>query len=286
MNTTRIGWIGLGNMGIPMAQQLLKAGYPLTVYNRNPEKAKLLQQAGAAIASTPSELTRQSDVIFIMVSDDEATSAVLVDEHGVLQEDSTGKIIVNMSTVSPGINRAMNTFCTKLGCSYLDAPVSGSVKQAETGQLVIMAGGERAVFEQVKPILLHLGKLAMLVGDHGSGNAAKLAINTLLGIHALGLAEATLFALQNNISPADLFTLFEHSALGNIFMKIKGDAILQGNYKAAFALKHIAKDLQLAAMEGLSSPLADTANQVFTEATSTHGEEDIIAVIRHLHKGI
>ncbi|WP_183566801.1 NAD(P)-dependent oxidoreductase [Mucilaginibacter sp. SP1R1] len=284
MNTTKIGWIGLGNMGIPMSQQLIRAGYSVTVYNRSKEKEVSLKGMGAAIASSPKQLIQQTDVVFIMISNDEAISQLFNGPDGLLSAGASGKIIINMSTVSPGISKEVAALSREQGNEYLDAPVSGSVKQAEDGALVIMAGGTLAAFEHAKPILDKLGKLTLLVGQTGAGNTAKLAINTLLSFHAQGLAETILFARQNDIKTEDMLAIINNSALSNIFAKIKGDAILNDNYKAAFALKHIAKDLRLAKAEGLNSPLAQVAYQTFQEAEATHGEEDIIAVIKQISK--
>jgi len=285
MSEIKIGWIGLGNMGIPMSLNLIKAGYEVTAYNRTKEKQASVESMGASVAATPAALMKQCDIIFIMVSDDKAIKEIFAGKEGLLGTLATGKIIVNMSTVSPRISKEMATLCKEQGNDYLDAPVSGSVKQAQDGQLVIMVGGEIDKFEKVRPILEKLGKLAMLVGAQGAGNTAKLAINTLLGFHAQGLAEAIVFAKENGIETQDLLTLINNSALGNVFMKIKGDAILQNNYKAVFALKHIAKDLRLAKDEGLDSPLGDVLLQTFQQAEPMFGEEDIIAIFKHLDVG-
>lgn len=282
MNTIKTGWIGLGNMGIPMAQQLIKAGYPVTVYNRSKEKEASLKEMGAATASSPKELIQQTDIIFVMVSNDEAISEIFKGDGGLLSANASGKIIINMSTVSPGISKQMAALCQEQGSNYLDAPVSGSVKQAQDGQLVIMVGGKADIFDQTKPLLEKLGKLALLVGDTGAGNTAKLAINTLLSFHSQGLAETILFAQQNNIKTEDMLTIINNGAMSNIFAKIKGDAILNDNYQAAFALKHIAKDLRLAKAEGLDTPLAQAAYQTFQDAEAAYGNEDIIAVIKQL----
>ncbi|PWS31719.1 NAD(P)-dependent oxidoreductase [Pedobacter paludis] len=282
MNTTKIGWIGLGNMGIPMAGQLITAGYSVTAYNRSKAKESALKEMGAEIALTPAELLEETDVVFVMVSDDQAISEIFGGEEGLLQAKTSDKIIINMSTVSPKISKEMAGRCRDKESFYLDAPVSGSVKQAETGQLVIMVGGEEEIFEKVKPILEKLGKLAMLVGSYGAGNTAKLAINSLLALYAQGLAETVVFANQNGIETADLLNLINNAAIGNIFTKIKGDAIIGDNYKAAFALKHIVKDLGLAKDEGISSPLAKTAYETFKNAEAGYGEEDIIAIIKAL----
>ncbi|MEN0056061.1 MAG: NAD(P)-dependent oxidoreductase [Mucilaginibacter sp.] len=282
MSTKKIGWIGLGTMGVPMSQQLIKAGYPVTVYNRNKEKEESLKASGAMTAATPQELIQQTDVVFIMVSNDEAINDIFNGAEGLLSANASGKVIVNMSTVSPGISKQMAALVREQGSDYLDAPVSGSVKQAQDGILVIMVGGAPATFEQVKPELEKLGKLALLVGDIGSGNNAKLAINTLLAIHSQGLAETVLFAQQNNIKTEDMLTIINNGALSNIYAKIKGDAILNDNYQAAFALKHIAKDLRLAKAEGSNTPLAQAAYQTFQEAEAAHGNEDIIAIIKQV----
>ncbi|MCZ4244730.1 NAD(P)-dependent oxidoreductase [Pedobacter punctiformis] len=282
MNNTKIGWIGLGNMGIPMAGQLIKAAYPVTVYNRNKEKETSLKNIGADIASSPAELIEKTDVVFIMVSDDKAIDEIFRGERGLLKAQASKKIIINMSTVSPGISKEMAKICKQSGNEYLDAPVSGSVKQAETGQLVIMVGGDKQAFDKAKPILEKLGKMALLVGHNGAGNSTKLAINSLLAYYAQGLAETVLFANAQGVKTEDLLNLINNAAIGNTFTKIKGDAITQDNFNAAFALKHIVKDLKLAKNEGLSSPLAQTVLQTFEDAESRYGEEDIIAIIKAL----
>lgn len=284
MSNTTIGWIGLGKMGIPMSGQLIKAGFPVTVFNRSKDKEENLKNMGATIASTPAELIQQTEIIIIMVSDDKAIEAIFSGEQGLLSAGTSDKIIINMSTVSPQISRKMANLCKIQGNNYLDAPVSGSVKQAEEGQLVIMAGGDDEIFQKVKPVLEKLGKLALHVGESGAGNTAKLAVNTLLAFHAQGLAEVITFANKNGISTNDLMTIINNSALGNVFGKIKGEAIINENYLAAFALKHIAKDLRLAKAEGLDSALGETSYKTFQEAEATFGEEDIIAVIKQIKK--
>jgi len=282
MNKTTIGWIGLGNMGIPLSQRLLGAGYPVTVYNRSKEKETALRAAGAATATTPAQLIRETDILFLMVSDDQVIRDLFTGADGLLGTKTTGKLIINMSTVSPAISREFAAACAHEGNEYIDAPVSGSVKQAQEGQLVIMVGGTTAAYEKATPVLQPLGKLVLHIGDHGAGNTAKLAINVLLGFHAQGLAEATIFAQRHGIDTGDFMTIMNNSALGNVFGKIKGDAIIGGNYKAAFALKHIAKDLRLAKAEGLDTPLAAAAYTTFQQAEARFGEEDIIAIKKQL----
>ena len=281
---TKIGWIGLGTMGIPMSKRLLDAGYPLTVYNRTKGKEDAYTEHSVQVANSPAELTGETEAVVIMVSDDQAITEIFTGTNGLLSTSLKGKLIINMSTVSPEISKEMAELCLQQGNYYLDAPVSGSVKQAETGTLVVMVGGDDDVYQKAKPILDHLSKLTIRVGNTGAGNNAKLAVNTMLAIMSQGLAEVVLFGKANGIDTGDLLNILSHSAMGNLYMKIKGEAIFQNNYEAAFALKHIAKDLRLAKHSGLDSPLGDTVFKTFQNAEREYGEEDIIAVIKKLEK--
>jgi len=284
MSKTKIGWIGLGLMGTPMSERLINAGFPLTVYNRNKEKEEALKAKGAKTAATPSLLIEQSDVVIIMVTNDAAIRSIFSGEEGLLSAETAGKIIINMSTVSPAISKEMNLLCKNQGHYYLDAPVSGSTKPAEDGQLVIMVGGDEAVFDQVKEILSHLGKMTLFLGDTGSGNAAKLAVNTLLGFYMQGLAEAIVLAQKNHIKTEDLLAVINNSALGNPFTKLKGEAILNDNYAPAFSLKNILKDLNLAKDAGLDTPLGKTVLETFSLAENDFGDEDLSAVFKQINR--
>ena len=284
MQTTKIGWIGLGIMGKPMCSQLINAGYNVTVYNRGKDKEAALTAMGATAAPTPAALIHQTDVVFIMVTDDNAINQLFDGEDGLLSANTSGKLIINMSTVSPGISKNYAQLCSNSGSSYLDAPVSGSQKQAEDAQLVIMVGGDVTAFTTAKPLLENIGKMVTHTGAAGTGNTAKLAINTLLAIQAQGLAEAVSFAAQNGIHPQQLLNIINNSALASTFIKIKGDAISNNNYKPAFALKNIVKDLSLARDEGMASPLGTTSLNSFKEASVDYGDDDIVAIYKMLLK--
>lgn len=265
-----------------MSQQLLKAGYPLSVYNRHKDKEAELKEQGASTALTPKELLQQTDVVIIMVTDDKAIRDIFTGENGLLSADVKDKIIINMSTVSPAINKEMAELCKQQGNHFLDAPVSGSVKQAETAQLVIMVGGEADVFEKAKPILEKLGKMVVNVGATGAGNAAKLAINTLLSFYTQGLAEAVILAKNNGIEPETLLDLLGNAAIANPYTRLKGDSIVNNSFKAAFSLKNIVKDLQLSRDMGLNTPMGQTALKTFEDAQQQFGDEDLIAIYKYL----
>lgn len=278
----QLGWIGLGKMGKPMSEKLIKAGYSLSVYNRSKEKEGPLKKEGATTASSPKELFEETDVVFLMVSDDSAVRDIFTGEKGLLAASSKNKIIVNMSTVSPEVSREMAILLKDKNNHYLDAPVSGSVKQAEEASLVIIAGGETTVFEKVKPLLEIIGKKTIHIGDTGSGNVTKLAVNTFLGIVTQGLAEVIKFSRSKNVKTEDLMDILNNSALGSPFIKIKGDAVLQENYNAAFTLKHLTKDLRLAQEAGFNAPLGNAAYRNFQNAEKELGNEDVISIIKKL----
>ncbi|MBH0330016.1 6-phosphogluconate dehydrogenase [Brevibacillus brevis] len=278
-----IGWIGLGNMGIPMASNLLAAGYDVRVWNRTPGKAAPLVALGAKETATLSALVAQSDVLFTMVSDDEAVKAIYTGSDGLLSLPVQGKLAVDMSTISPDTSRFLAEQTRQVGLRFLDAPVSGSVGPAKEGKLVIMVGGERADYEIAKPMLDKLGKAAFYLGPNGAGTSAKLAINLLLGITVQGVSETLLFARSLGIGTEQMLDIISESAVGTPLVRGKAASILADDYPAAFALKHMAKDLRLAHEAGVSTPLAESVNATYRHALESGlGELDLMAILRHL----
>lgn len=277
-----IGWIGLGKMGKPMSEKLLNAGYPVSVYNRTKEKEQKLTKEGATSAKSPKALLEKCDVVFMMVSDDAAVHDIFSGEEGLLAANTSHKIVVNMSTVSAEISKEMAALLKKNDHQYLDAPVSGSVKQAEDGSLVIIVGGETSVFEKMKPLLEIIGKKAILVGNTGSGNLTKLAVNTFLGIVTQGLAEVIRFSATKNIRTEDFLEIINNSALGSPYIGIKGKAVLEENYQAAFTMDHLTKDLKLAQDAGYKGQLGSDTYRTFKDAQGELGQEDVIAIIKKM----
>lgn len=285
MNDPSVGWIGLGNMGIPMAKNLLKAGYRVTVHNRTKAKEKEVLEAGASSASSPQSLWQQCDIVFTMVSDDAAVKAVFEGEHGLLAAPPPGKLAIDMSTVSPATSRYLAEQCHKKGVQFLDAPVSGSVKPAREGTLVIMVGGAENAYQRAKPLFDALGKLSLHLGNNGAGTSAKLAVNYFLGLTIQGLAETVLFARQNGIDTGDMLKIINEGALANDITRGKSANILQHDFKAAFALKHLAKDLRLANQTGLNMPLSAPLLESFQNALQEGlGEEDVMTIFKYLDK--
>lgn len=282
MASKKIGWIGVGNMGTPMVKNLLKAGFEVTVYNRTAARAAPLQEAGAKLAVSPAALWDVADTIITMVADDAALQQIHQGKDGLLAGATAGTVI-DMSTVSPATSRDLAAKLAAKGVDYLDAPVAGSVKPAELGQLVIMVGGKKEVFEKAAPIFEKLGKAQFYLGQQGAGNNAKLAINTLLAFNMQGLAESVLFASEHGISPEAMLAIIGESALANAITKMKTANILQANYQPAFALKHLAKDLRLAQGQGLHTPGGEAIHDSYQQAlVQGWGEKDISAIFPFL----
>lgn len=285
MNNTKLGWAGLGNMGTPIVKNLLKAGYPVSVYNRTQEKAREVIEAGATLANSPTELSSVSDIVLVMVSDDNAVKEIFNGENGLLHGDVSGKLFINVSTVAPATSKFINESCKAKGAAFVDAPVSGSVKPAQDGTLIFLLGGELQNIERAQPLFDVMGKLTVNNGAVGAGSAAKLAINYFLAVTLQGLAETVLFAKANGISTENMLTIVNEGAVGSGITKLKTAPILKNEFPAAFALKHITKDLRLATEQGIDSPLAGPTYQTYKAAMDSGlGEEDLMAIIKYLEQ--
>jgi 3-hydroxyisobutyrate dehydrogenase len=283
MNQLKLGWVGLGNMGTPMVLNLLKAGFAVSVFNRTKEKEKPLVIAGAKSAVSLNELAKNCDIIFTMLSNDAAVKEVFEGTNGLLTLENHGKTIINMSTVSPETSRHLNSICKQHHVNFIDAPVSGSVKPAQDGTLVILVGATKENFETVKTVFDVLGKVAIHVGEPGVASSAKLAINYLLGLNLQGLAETVLFAEKNGVSKHDMLNIINQGACGNGITTIKAPSILNDSFPAAFALKHLVKDLRLAKEAGLDSPLIQPLYNSYASAEKEGlGDQDVMAIISSL----
>ena len=284
----KIGWIGLGNMGIPMATNLIKAGYELFVYNRSVDKVKELQDLGATYKETAKEVTESVDIVITMVSDDQAVKEVFTNGMGVLAGINSAKIVIDMSTISPKTTREIADLCKEKGATMLDAPVSGSVAPARAGELVVLVGGDKETYHTCKPIFDILGKASFYLGENGAGSNAKLAINSMLGIYIQGLAETVLFAERAGIERKTMLEIVKLSAVGAPKANIKTQSIIEDKYPAAFALKHAAKDLRLAISKAdemdIQFPLIEKAEEIYNEALRVGmGDFDLMAILPYIN---
>ena len=285
MSQQKIGWAGLGNMGTPMVRNLVKAGFDVTVYNRTTAKAEALRkETGVKVVTSPKDLVEDTDIVITMLSDDAALKQVYEGRDGLLSVTLPPHLLaIDMSTVSPDTTRQLSALCEAEGIWYLDAPVSGSVKPAAEGQLIIMAGGRKEDFDRAKPIFDCLGKAAYLLGENGAGNYAKLAINTFLGITMQGLAEAVIFARNNGISPDQFLPLINSGPLGSMISGIKSQNIIEQDFTPAFALNLLAKDIRLARAQGLDTPVGSALSDTLQAAVEKgFGAEDMAVIIKYL----
>ncbi len=281
MSRVKIGWIGLGYMGVPMARNLLAAGFEVILYNRTAAKAEGL---GAALAASPAALAGGVDVVVTMLSDDAAQEAVLFGPGGVAEGLRPGQTVINMGTISPEASRRAAARLEDRGVAVLDAPVSGSVKPATDGTLVILVGGPAEAVARCQPIFDVLGKKTLHFGDSGQGANAKLAINMLLGTLIEATAETVRLGEALGLERGQVLEMIGESACVSPIFQLKVPALLADAYPPAFPLKHMAKDFRLieaaAQAAGVDLPAARAVAARFAAAEAQDlGEQDVMAVI-------
>jgi 2-hydroxy-3-oxopropionate reductase len=242
---TRVGFVGLGLMGLPMARNVLKAGYQLTVYNRTGAKAAPLVAEGAARATSPAEVARASDVVVTMVTDGPDVEAVVAGGQGVLAGASAGTTWIDMSTISPDVTHRLGEHAASLGVESLDAPVSGGPPGAEAGTLSIMAGGTQEVFDACLPLLLTMGRNVVRVGGLGAGQVAKACNQVVIAATLAGIAEALVMGAKAGVDPA----LIRHALLGGYagsrLLEVHGERMIKHAFDPGFFVRLHNKDLHI-----------------------------------------
>ncbi len=282
--TTRIGWIGLGKMGAPMAINLCRAGANVTVFNRSPDKCKPVLNAGAALAPKASVLAAQSDTLFTMLSDDCALSQVLLGDNGALKEMRTGTILVDMSTVSPSVSQDIADAAEGYGVRYLRAPVSGSVALAQAGTLAVMASGPKGAFDDCLDVLKAMSARQFYVGSHEQARVLKLSINMMVGFTAAMMGEALALGLKNGLDRATMLDVIGASAIASPLVGYKLDALKARDYSPAFEVTQMAKDFDLILEAGRQSavpmPLAAQVREGWSELIADgDGEMDFFKYV-------
>ncbi len=282
---TPIGFLGLGIMGTAMARNLLKGGFPVTVWNRTPERCDALVALGATRGESPRAVAAACTTTCAMVSDPAAARALVWGEDGVLPALVPGKSYVDFSTVDPDTAGEIAAAVTSQGARFLEVPVSGSKKPAEDGTLVLLAGGDRSLFDDLAPALSRLGQKALFLGPAGRGAAMKLVVNMIMGEMMVALGEGLALADRAGLAAGDLLEVLDAGAVANPMFRLKGPKVAAGDFGVAFPLKHAQKDLRLALALGdrLAQPLAGAAaaNEAFKAARAQGlGELDFSAVCR------
>jgi len=239
----KIGFIGLGVMGKPMALNLLKAGYSLTVYDISEDPVSVLVKAGATAVGSPEELASNSDIIFTMLPNSPHVQSVIEGEKGVLKGAKAGSVIIDMSSIAPGVARDLAGSASALGVHMLDAPVSGGEPKAIDGSLSIMVGGPEDVFEEVKDVLAVMGASVLLIGEIGSGNTCKLANQIMVAVHLAAVGEAMVFAEKAGVDPEKVFKAIRGGLAGSTVLDAKMPLILERNFKPGGPIRMHTKDL-------------------------------------------
>ncbi len=282
-----ISYLGLGTMGGGMASNLLKAGYKLTVWNRNPEKSDPFARKGARVAPTPADAVRGAEVVIYSLSDDEAVDEVVFGAKGILAGIQSGQIAVDMSTVLPAMSLREQEAYAKRGVDFLDAPVFGSKSEAANAELWIMAAGNKAVFEKVKPVLEQLGQTVHYFGKNGNATAMKLVGNLIVALEMEALAEGLVLAQKAGLDLNMVMEVLKVADFRSPLIVSNGHNILKRDFSPSFALKLMLKDAGLIEKfaEGLKSPtpaLRVAQRNLESAVTSGFGEENASALIKAL----
>jgi 3-hydroxyisobutyrate dehydrogenase-like beta-hydroxyacid dehydrogenase len=283
-----VGLIGLGLMGKPMGRNLLKAGFPLVVWNRTSAKADDLVREGAKLAANPREVAAQVDVLITIVSDPPALEEVLWGKDGALGALRSGSTLIDSSTISPALAQREAAACAERGVAFLDAPVTGGTWGAEKGELLFMVGGKAEVLERVKPILEAMGKKFFLLGTNGSGQIVKLAMNLLLALQVDALAESLALVTAAGVPGDKLVEVMQSSMARSGVLDVKAPLMLKGEFPASFPLRLMHKDvrlaLELAREKGITLPAGaavfGTLSTVKNVADAAKEDPDFAAVAR------
>ena len=281
---TRLGFIGLGYLGSRIARRLLTAGFPMIVYNRDPQKAEGLAALGASVAPNPEVLAEEVDVVLSCLADDAAVESVYLGPDRVLESARPGTPIIEMSTVAPETSRRLHDAARRFELAVLDVAISGSTLAAESGSLTLFGGGERAVFDAVQPIFAPIAKQWFYMGPSGSGVAMKLVVNTLLGVGMQTIAEAVALGLDLGLPRDPLLETLAKTAVVAPARAGKLASAKQDDYSPQFPIRLMRKDFQLilaaAAKSGLVMPATEAAAQANFAEASSGMEEDFSVVIR------
>ncbi len=285
---SNIGFIGLGIMGTPMAGHLIKGGHTLFLHSRSGVPAALLEAGGRACASAQ-EVARNADVVITMVPDTPDVERVLFGDGGVAAGLSQGKLVIDMSSISPVETKAFARRIGELGCDYLDAPVSGGEVGAKNAALTIMVGGSEAAFARAKPLFDLMGKNITLVGGNGDGQTAKVANQIIVALNIEAVGEALLFAAKAGADPAKVRQALMGGFAASRILEVHGERMIRRTFDPGFRIGLHQKDLNLALSAarslGVSLPNTATAQELFN-ACAAHGGKswDHSAMVRALEK--
>ena len=283
----KIGFVGLGIMGKPMARNLMNAGYELHVYDLFPGPVEELVGEGATAANSPAEAASDTEVTVVMVQDGPQSEIACLGENGIVEGASAGHLVVDMSSIAPGISQKIGPALNEAGINFLDAPVSGGEPFAISGDLAIMVGGRAEDFETAKPLFDVMGKSSVLCGGFGAGNVTKLANQICVGANIHGLAEALALATKAGVDPQTVFEAIQGGLAGSNVMNAKAPMMIERNFQPGFRIELHYKDINNAMQTAreLNIPLPVTANlqQVLGSLViNGHGGNDHAGILKYV----
>ena len=285
-----LGYIGLGVMGGRMVDRLMSKGHSVTGYNRTKAKAQSLIDRGMRWGDTPRKVVEASDVVFAMVTDSAALDSIAYGPDGLVAGMAPGKVLIDMSTVSPAASRALAEKVRERGGDMVDSPVSGSVSTLEQGKLTMMVGGKPETFERVKPLLLEIGMKATHVGDNGLAVSMKIAVNLSLSVQMLAFSEGVLLAEKSGIARKTAVEVLTNSVVGSPLLQYRGPFVLGLPEEAWFDMNMMQKDMKLALEMGyrleVPLPTAAVANEFLTAARAAGLAKKDFAALFHLLAGM
>jgi 2-hydroxy-3-oxopropionate reductase len=282
----KIGFIGLGIMGKPMAKNLIKAGHELVVPTRNPDVAQELTAAGAGTADSPAEIASEVDLVITMLPNSPDVEAVALGPDGIIEGAHTDLVFVDMSSIDPLVARQISEALDAKGIAMLDAPVSGGEPKAIDGTLSVMVGGDRAVFERVQDVLAGMAASVVLVGEIGAGNIAKLANQVVVALNIAAVSEALVLAQKAGVSPQAVVEAIRGGLAGSTVLEAKAPMMLEHNFKPGFRINLHIKDLlnALQTSHGVGAPLPLTAailEMMTALKAAGHDGEDHSGLVQH-----
>src|SRR5215211_8914894 len=281
----RVAFCGLGIMGWPMAANLARAGFELSVHTRTREKAeRFASEHGATVAASPREAAEGASAVITVVPDAPEVEEVLLGEAGAVHGLDEGALVIDMSTIAPTAARAIGGRLADDGIRFLEAPVSGSRPKAEDGTLTIMVGGERDAFDRALPLFEAMGERIVHVGPQGHGQLAKLLTNTMGAVNAAALAESVVVVKKAGLNPEAFLEVAAGSAGGSTVLGLKGGPMFERDFGPLFKLDHMLKDVRHCLAEaralGVELRLGTVAETLYARAAEAgHGEEDFAAVL-------
>ncbi len=288
----KVGIIGTGFLGKAVATRLLKTGHTLTVYNRTREKAEPLKNLGATIADTPKDVAKVSDLVITIVKDAQAVESVAFGSNGIVDGKHDSLVVAEMSTINPISSKEIAKKFIENKIPMLDAPVMGGPNLAENGELVVMIGGDKKIYEKYKQVFEFIGNKIFYLGENGSGHAMKLAMNLQISMLALSLSEGITLARGAGLDPAVFLQILNSTYFKTGMSVNKGPKMIKDDFTPTFTLKMMQKDLETInrAVEkfNLSLPMASLANKVYKDAVNSGlGELDytgILAFVKKMNK--